>query len=354
MVKVAFFGPAVDPQGAAVGTAAGANVITNVHDSAAGTPEVQLFPVVRLRGGWTLAPPTMRIAAPEPLLVIVTVTGGDAVPASAAPKLIEPVGEIVAAACTAVPLTARICGLCGALSEISTWAERLPACVGSKVTFITQVLPPARGLCVQLSVSAKPPPSAPALPMVMATAVVPVLLTVTACAALLAATVCEPKFKVAGDSEIPAVPPFPLSATLCGLPAALSEMLSVALTGPAACGAKSTEIVQLAPAIKLPLGKGQGFVPFTKNPKLVELLPVTAMLVRFSKALPTIVSVTVCVPLVTPTGCVPNDSEAGATVRIGAIPVPVPVTVTTCCDPVRNPELSTNPTSVLIRPVVSG
>ena len=71
-----------------------------------------------------LAPPTLGIAAPAPLLVIVTVTGADAVPASAPPKPIVPVGEIIAAACTAVPLTARICGLCGALSEISTDVDR--------------------------------------------------------------------------------------------------------------------------------------------------------------------------------------------------------------------------------------
>jgi len=150
------------------------------------------------------------------------------VPASAAPKLIEPVGEIVAAACKAVPLTARNCGLCGSLSEIRTWAERLPACVGSKVTFITQVLPPARGLCVQLSVSAKSPGFVPAVLMVMATAVVPLLPTVTTCTTLLAPTVCEEKFNVAGDSEILDVPPIPLSVTPCGPPSALLEMLSVA------------------------------------------------------------------------------------------------------------------------------
>jgi hypothetical protein len=90
-------------------------------------------------------------------------------------------------------------------------------------------------------------------------------------------------------------------------------MLSVALTGPGACGAKSTEIVQLAPAINVPLGNGQGLVPFTKNPKFVELLPVIAMPVKFSNALPAFVSVTVCVPLVIPTGCVPNEREGGTT-----------------------------------------
>jgi hypothetical protein len=344
----------LDPQGAAAGDGAGVNVTASVQEPAAGTPAVQLFTAVKLPGGFTVAVPTLKIAAAAPLLVIVTVTGADAVPASAPPKLIVPVGEIVALACTAVPLTASICGLFGALSESITTAERAPVCVGSNVTFMTQDLPPASGLCEQLSVSAKSLGFVPAVLMVMATGVVPVLLTVTTCAALFAPTVCDAKFKVAGDSEIPEVPPVPLSATLCGLPAALSEMLSVALTDPAACGTKSTEMVQLAPAINVPLGNGHGVAPFTKNPKLVEALPVIAMPVKFSSALPAFVSVTVCVPLVLPTGCVPNDSDAGKTVKIGATPVPVPLTVTTCCDPVRNPELSTNPTSVLMSPVVAG
>jgi hypothetical protein len=155
IVRVAVFGPTVDPQGAAAGTAGGVNVTTNVQDPAAGTPAVQLFTAVKLPGGFTVAAATLKIAAPAPLLVIVTVTGGEAVPASAPPKLIVPVGEIVAVACTAVPLTASICGLCGALSESINTAERAPVCAGSNVTFITQVLPPASGLCEQLSGSAK-------------------------------------------------------------------------------------------------------------------------------------------------------------------------------------------------------
>jgi hypothetical protein len=195
---------------------------------------VQLFTAVKLPRGFMLAVPTLSTAGLAPLLVMVTVTGGDAVPASAVPKLIVPVGVIVAEACTAVPLRVRTWRLCGALSEIINRPERLPVCVGSKVTFITQVLPPAKGLCEQLSVSAKSPGFVPPVLIVIVTAVVPVLLTVTGCAALLAPTVCDAKFKVTGDNEIPDVPPLPLSATVCGLPPALSEMLSVALTGPAA------------------------------------------------------------------------------------------------------------------------
>src|SRR5271170_7674239 len=105
IVKVAVFGPTVEPHGAAAGTAGGVNVTTNVQDPAAGTPAVQLSTAVKLPGGFTVAAPTLKIAAPAPLFVTVTVTGGDAVPASTPPKLMVPLGEIVAVACTAVPLT---------------------------------------------------------------------------------------------------------------------------------------------------------------------------------------------------------------------------------------------------------
>jgi len=284
--------------------------------------------------------------------VIVTVTGADSVPARALPKLIVPAGEMVAAACTAVPLTATICGFCDAVSEISTSAERPPVCVGSKVAMITPVLPPASGLSEQLSVSAKSPGLLPTMLMVIATGVVPVLFTFTTCGALLAPAVCDAKFRLAGVSVMPDVPLVPLSATLCGLPVALSEMLRVALTGSAACGAKSTEIVQLAPAASVPLGDGQGGATFTRNPKLVELLPVVAMPVNCSEALPVFVNVTVCVPLVMPTGCVPKDTEVGAMVGSGAMPVPASFNITTCGEPA--PELSMNPTAAVNASVVVG
>jgi hypothetical protein len=200
-----------------------------VQAPAAGTPAVQLFTAIKLPGGFTVAAPMLKIAAPAPRLLIVTVTSGDAVPDSAPPKLVVPVGEIVSVACTAVPFTASICGLFGALSESITTAERAPVCAGSTVTFMTPDLSPARGLCEQSSVSAKSPGFVPTTLMVIATGVVPVLLTVTGCAALLAPTVCDAKFNGGGDRELPGVPPVPLSATLCRLPVALS--LSAAPSG---------------------------------------------------------------------------------------------------------------------------
>ena len=84
--------------------------------------------------------------------------------------------------------------------------------------------------------------------------------------------------------------PVPLSATLCGLPVALSEMMRVPVLVPAANGLKVTEIAQLAPALMvLP----QAWV-WEKSPEAV-------MLDIVSDALPALVSMTVWALLLVPT-----------------------------------------------------
>jgi len=50
------------------------------------------------------------------------------------------------------------------------------------------------------------------------------------------------------QNPAPLAPPVPDNATFCGLPAALSVMLTAALRVPMAVGLKVTLIVQLAPA----------------------------------------------------------------------------------------------------------
>src|SRR6202041_2857526 len=67
---------------------------------------------VKFPAGSTLAPATLRTERAVPLFAIVTVTGADEVPASAPPKLVVPVGDTAAVACTAVPPTVIIWGLC--------------------------------------------------------------------------------------------------------------------------------------------------------------------------------------------------------------------------------------------------
>lgn len=74
--------------------------------------------------------------------------------------------------------------------------------------------------------------------------VVPTLVSVTVVAGLVVPTATEPKFRLVGDSF--AVVPTPLSGSDCGLPAALSVMLTAALRAPVAVGLNVILIVQLA------------------------------------------------------------------------------------------------------------
>jgi hypothetical protein len=91
--------------------------------------------------------------------------------------------------------------------------------------------------------------------------------------------------------------PVPLSATLCGLPAALSLMLMALLRLPLADGVKVTLIVQLAPAANVLGLMGQVLV-CAKSPVLV---PVSVILVIVRAAVPLFVSVTDLAALVVPT-----------------------------------------------------
>jgi hypothetical protein len=76
--------------------------------------------------------------------------------------------------------------------------------------------------------------------------VVPTFVSVTACAELVLPMATVPKFRLVGESF--AVVPIPLRLTFCGLPAALSVMLSAAERVPDAVGLNVTLILQLAPA----------------------------------------------------------------------------------------------------------
>ena len=85
--------------------------------------------------------------------------------------------------------------------------------------------------------------------------------------------------------------PVPERLTACGLPLALSVMLTEALRVPEAEGVKVTLIVQLAPVVsELP-----HVLVCAKSPALV---PVTAMVVMLKVALPVLLRVTVRAALV--------------------------------------------------------
>ena len=162
----------------------------------------------------------------------------------------------------------------------------LPAAAGVKVTLIAQ-LAPAATVLPQLLVWAKSPF---AVTLVKLSAAPPVLVSATACAALVVPTVWLPKLTLDGDKLTAAgVFPTPVRLTLCGLPLALSVMLSVPVRVPAAAGVKVTLIAQWAPdATALP----QLFV-WVKS-------PVAVMALMRNAAPPVLVRVTTCAALVVP------------------------------------------------------
>jgi len=116
---------------------------------------------------------------------------------------------------------------------------------------------------------------------------------------------------------VPAVcVPVPERLTVCGLPLALSVMLSEAVRLPLAEGVNFTLIVQLAPAAtELP--------HVLVCAKLLALAPVSAMLVMLSVAPPLFVSVTAWALLVVPSAWLANVMLGGDKLAVGcATPVP--------------------------------
>src|SRR5713226_757536 len=125
---------------------------------------------------------------------------------------------------------------------------------------------------------------------------VPVLVSVTVCAALVIPTFWLPKLRLpglkltAGANMIPV----PLSAAFWGLSTALSVKVTLALRLPVAEGVKVTLMVQDALMASVP---GQLLV----WAKSVLFVPLRAMLLILKEAVPLLVSVIVFAALVVPT-----------------------------------------------------
>jgi hypothetical protein len=183
-----------------------------------------------------------------------------------------------------------------------TVAVRAPLAAGVKVTLIVQVALAASvlGLMGQVSVSPKSLAFAPLTAMLLnMSAAVPLLVSMIARVALVVPTFWFPKLTLVGlrvtaGAEIT---PLPVSATLCGLPLALSLTLTVAVRGPVADGVKVTLIAQFALAASV-LGLS-GHVD--DSAKSVALVPASVMLLIVSGAVPLFARVIVCVALVVPT-----------------------------------------------------
>ena len=121
-----------------------------------------------------------------------------------------------------------------------------------------------------------------------------------------------------------AVEPVPESEIDCGLPAAESVKLSVAVRVPATVGLKLIDAVQFAPAARLvphvllAMLKSPAFVPDSAAP-----LMVIEVLSPFD-------NVAVCAALLEPTVVLANVILDGLAVTVPDAPVPFPVSATVC------------------------
>src|SRR6267143_1582181 len=103
--------------------------------------------------------------------------------------------------------------------------------------------------------------------------------------------------------------PVPVNGTVCGLPPALSVIVSVPVRAPNAVGANVTLILQFAPAAKV---APQALLEIAKLPEAV-----IELIVRV--ALPLFVRVTVFAALVVVSNCPPKDRLVGASPTPGAV-----------------------------------
>jgi hypothetical protein len=207
------------------------------------------------------------------------------------------------------------------LSVMVRVADRVPLAVGANVTLTVQLPFAAREL-PQVVVSPKSVELAPEIAMpLIDKATLPVLFRVKLCAALVVPTVWLPNTRLVAVMPAIGLLPVPARLTVCGLPPALSAMLTEAVRFPMPPGVNATLIVQLAFAATEP-----GHVLVTaKSPGSV---PVAPILVIAKAPFPLLVSVTVWAALVVFKFWLAKVRDP--TERLTAGPLPVPVSDTVC------------------------
>jgi hypothetical protein len=270
--------------------AVGVNVTLMVQFAPAATE----LPQVLVWAKSPLAETLVRFSEALPVLESVTDCAALVVPTIWPAKVSEEVERLTTGAEAAAPVPVRLndCGLPEALSVMLRVPMRVPDAVGVNVTLMVQLAPAATELPQVLVWAKSPLAETP----VRFSEALPVFASVTVCAALVVPTVWL--VKVSEEAErlttgAEAAAPVPVRLTDCGLPEALSVMLRLLDRVPGAVGVNVTLMVQFAPAAtELPQ-----LLVCAKSPLFV---PVTAMLVRFSEALPVFASVTVCAALVVP------------------------------------------------------
>jgi hypothetical protein len=175
-----------------------------------------------------------------------------------APTATEPKLKLVGVSATVeepeepapVPLRAMDCGLPEALSVMVTEPVRVPAAVGVKVTLMLQLPVLAAKELPQLLLCAKLVLFAPVTPMfVMLNAALPVFMSVTDCDPLVVFNAWLAKItleleRLTAGAGVPPLPPVPRRVMDCGLPEALSVIVTEAVRVPFAVGLNVTLMVQ--------------------------------------------------------------------------------------------------------------
>src|SRR3989449_32155 len=267
-------------------------------------PFVQVVPAAMAKSPGFEPARAMLVMLRVGVTLLVRVTGGTGLVVLRcwSPKA-RLVGAKVTAGTMPVPASDTDCGLPGASSVMVTVAVRALAAVGVNVRLRRQLAPAttvAPFVQVVPAAMAKSPGFKPARAMlVMLRVAVPLLVRVTVCTGLVVLRRWSPKARLVGAKVTAGAMPIPASDTDCGLLAASSVMVTVAVRAPMAAGVKLMLIVQLAPGATEPAPVGQ-VLPAAKA-KSAACAPVMVMLVRFSGVPPLLVSVRFCAALVVPT-----------------------------------------------------
>jgi hypothetical protein len=222
-----------------------------------------------------------------------------------------------------VPVSETVCGEPEALSAMESVALKAAADEGVKVIEMRQFEPAASDVPQVLVCEKLLAPVPPRVMAVMLSAALPVLLSVTVCAALetplVAVNVNEDGVTEATGARTGV--PVPISEIVWGEAAALSAMESVALKAATDEGVKVTEMLQLKPA-------GSEVPQALVSAKLEAPVPAIVTPVMVSAALPAFVSCTVCAALEVPLTAVKVSPE-GERLASGTLATVPTVTWTT-------------------------
>src|SRR5438128_1866087 len=232
-----------------------------------------------------------------------------------------------------VPARDTDCGPPAASSVMFTAAARTPGASGVKLTLIVQLAPgatePAPVGQVLPAAKAKSAACAPVMVMlVRLSGAPPLLVSVTFCAALVVPTRCSPNALLVAESvAVGGVTPVPVSDTDCGLSAASSVMVTVAVRALAAVGVKEIGRASCRERATEPTAVGQ-VLPAAKA-ESAACAPVMVMLVRLSGVPSLLVRVTFCATLMVVTSCLLTALLVAESVAVRDVTL-VPVSDTDC------------------------